>query len=144
MRKATTMLEQIHQHILAEQQQSSRTDTIFIVTAVVFNFIVLGVNSIVAQAATHSASGGADAVIVVFVLLNIVVNLFALFALHTGKQTRTRLLLGLVEMYRDHNVAKYYDPALLGNYSRRYLLFSGVILALALAAIAIPIIVRVM
>ena len=135
------MLDRVHQHILEELRQSSRTDTIFIITAVVFNFVVLGVNSAVADAG-KDGNAAADIVLAVLTLLDLLVNLFALVALNSGRRTRATLLGGLVEMYRDNDVAKYYDPALLGNYGRRYLLFSGVLLALALAATAIPVVVR--
>ena len=135
------MLDRVHQHILEELRQSSRTDTIFIVTAVIFDFVVLGANSLVADHG-KDGSAAADVVLVALVLLDVLVNLFALIALNTGGRTRATLLEGLVEMYRDHDVDRYYDPALLGNYGRRYMLFSGVLLALALAATAIPCIVR--
>ena len=42
------MLNQVHEHIVSELQQNARTDTIFVVTAIVFNLIVLGINSAVA------------------------------------------------------------------------------------------------
>ena len=48
------MLEKIHDHIVSELGQSSRTDTIFVVTTIVFNLIVLGINSGVAGAASDN------------------------------------------------------------------------------------------
>ena len=39
------MLNQAHEHIVRELGESSRTDTIFVLTAIVFNLIVLAVNS---------------------------------------------------------------------------------------------------
>ena len=39
------MLSQVHEHIVRELGESSRTDTIFVLTAIVFNLIVLAVNS---------------------------------------------------------------------------------------------------
>jgi hypothetical protein len=45
-------------------------------------------------------------------------------------------------MYEDHEIAQYYDPSLLSNYGRRYMLFAGVILTLALTAILVPLIIR--
>ncbi len=36
------MLTEVHDHIINELGQSSRTDTIFVVTAIIFNLIVLG------------------------------------------------------------------------------------------------------
>jgi hypothetical protein len=42
------MLENVHDHLSSELQQNTRTDTIFVVTAILFNLIVLAVNSAVA------------------------------------------------------------------------------------------------
>ena len=39
------MLERLHEHVVNELGQSSRTDTIFVVVAVIFNLIALGINS---------------------------------------------------------------------------------------------------
>ena len=51
------MLKQVHEHITSELQQNARTDTIFVVTAIVFNLIVMGVNSGVAgEAASANAN----------------------------------------------------------------------------------------
>ena len=52
------------------------------------------------------------------------------------------LLGGLVAMYRDNGVDKYYDPSLMSNYGIRYLLFTGVIATLAITAIIVPFIIR--
>jgi hypothetical protein len=46
-------------------------------------------------------------------------------------------------MYRDNEVAQYYDPSLLTNYARRYWLFTAVIVCLGLTAIVVPLIIRV-
>ena len=46
-------------------------------------------------------------------------------------------------MYRDNDVDKYYDTSLLANYGKRYSLFLGVILCLAVTAIVVPIILRI-
>jgi hypothetical protein len=47
------MLDKIHDHIVSELGHSSRTDTIFVVTAIVFNLVVLGINSGVSAAAAE-------------------------------------------------------------------------------------------
>jgi hypothetical protein len=44
------MLEHIHNHIVTELQQSAKTDTVFVVTAILFNLIVLSINWGVASA----------------------------------------------------------------------------------------------
>ena len=137
------MLNQVHDHIVSELNQSSRTDTIFVVTAIVFNLIVLGINSGVADAASgRSGDAVDDIVLIVFIIMTLMMNAIAISALNLGKRTRQMLLDGLVSMYRDNEVEKYYDPALMSNYNARYLLFSGVIGTLALTAIAVPLIIR--
>ncbi len=47
-------------------------------------------------------------------------------------------------MYRDNDVDKYYDSSLLTNYDRRYLLFTGIILCLAITAIVVPLVIRIL
>ena len=66
----------------------------------------------------------------------------AVGALILGRRTRRMLLAGLVAMYTDHDVDKYYDPSLLSNYGMRYALFTGIIVTLAVTAIIIPAIIR--
>jgi hypothetical protein len=45
-------------------------------------------------------------------------------------------------MYSDHEVDKYYDTDLLGNYNKRYTLFTIVIGSLAATAVIVPLIIR--
>ena len=137
------MIDKVHQHIVNELQQSSRTDTIFVITAILFNFVVLGINSAVAgSAASNNANTSDDIVLIVIIVMAIIVNSIAITALYTGKNTRNKLLQGLLSMYRDNKVDKYYDPSLLSNYGKRYFLLTGVILCLAVISILIPLIVR--
>jgi hypothetical protein len=137
------MLKQVHDHIIGELNQGARTDTIFVVTAVLFNLIVLGVNSAIAsEASSEGANAANDLILGVFILMSLIVNGISITALFFGRQTRAKLLNGLLAMYRDNEVDRYYDMSLLGNYGKRYLLFMGVILALAATSLAVPLIVR--
>ena len=137
------MLEQVHDHIVSELGQSSRTDTIFVVTAVLFNLIVLGINSGVAiSAAEEGASTSNDLILAVFIVMTLLLNIISVAALILGRRTRGLLLSGLVTMYSDNDVDKYYDPSLLSSYGTRYILFTGVIATLALTAIVVPLIIR--
>lgn len=137
------MLAKVHDHIVDELGQSSRTDTIFVITTVVFNLIVLGINTAVSAAALDGDNAFvADLVLAVFVAVTLLMNGIAVVALYFGRRNRSLLLEGLVSMYEDHEIAKYYDPALLSNYGIRYLLFIGVIMTLALTAILVPLIIR--
>ena len=137
------MLGQVHDHIVSELGHSSRTDTIFVVTAVVFNLVVLGINSGVSLAATErNAAASNDVILAVFIVMTLLLNMVAVAALVFGMRTRRTLLNGLVAMYRDNQVDKYYDPSLLSNYAVRYLLFAGINVTLALTAIIVPLIIR--
>ena len=138
------MLSQVHEHIVRELNESSRTDTIFVLTAIVFNLIVLAINSGVATAATddEDARTTLDIILVVFIVMTVILNIVAVIALTLGRRTRGTLLKGLVAMYRDNEVEKYYDPALMSNYGVRYLLFGGAIATLAVTAIVVPLIIR--
>ncbi len=140
------MLEQVHQHITAELQQGARTDTVFVITAILFNLLTLGINSAVAGSAADpyrdQTSIAGDLVLGVLIVLVLLVNGIAIAGLLTGRETRAKLLAGLLAMYRDHGVEQYYDATLLTNYNRRYLLFTGVILCLALTALIVPLIIR--
>ena len=137
------MLGQVHDHIVSELSESSRTDTIFVLTAIVFNLIVLAVNfGVAAEAATEEGAVAYDIILVVFIAMTILLNFVALTALVLGRRTRRMLLVGLVAMYRDNDVDKYYEPTIMSNYGVRYLLFAGVIATLAVTAIIVPLIMR--
>ncbi len=133
------MIERVHEHIVTELQQNTRTDTIFVLTAIVLNLVALGINSIVA-----ATNGDAATTIVMFafVALVVVVNFVAEVGLLRGKQTREKLLNGLLKMYKDQGAEGYYDPSLLSTYNTRYNLFMLVVLFTGLVAIIVPFIVR--
>ena len=76
--------------------------------------------------------------------MGLLVNGIAITALYFGRETRDRLLKGLLAMYRDNDVDQYYAPSLLTNYDRRYLLFAGVIICLAITGILVPLIIRIL
>ena len=137
------MIDKVHQHIVNELQQSSRTDTIFVITAVLFNLIVLAINSAVASSATSEKPNSSDDfVLVIFILGSIIVNSVAIAALYTGKNTRSKLHQGLLSMYKDNDVDKYYDASLLSNYGKRYFLFTAVITCLVIISIIVPLFIR--
>ena len=129
------MIERVHEHLITELQQNTRTDTIFVLTAIVLNLLALGVNSVIA-----ATNGGANTTIVMFtfVALLLVVNFVAEVGLIRGRQTRVKLLEGLLKMYKDQGVEGYYDPSLLTNYKTRYNLFMLVVLFTGLVALIVP------
>lgn len=136
------MLERLHEHITAELQVNTRTDTIFVVTAVIFNFAMLGINSGVAAGAREGQGGATVTVVLAITLVvSLLVNGIAIVGLQFGRSTREKLLRGLLKMYDDAGVSQYYDASLLTSYSRRYLLFTIIVSTLGLVAIAIPLVI---
>jgi hypothetical protein len=132
------MIERVHQHIIEELQQNTRTDTIFIITSIFLNLLTLAVNSGIAQGKSASRT----IVMLIFVALTIVVNFVVIIGILKGKQTRSKLLSGLIKMYKDQGVDGYYDSSLLTNYNTRYNLFILVVVVLGLIAIVVPFIAK--
>ena len=139
------MIERVHEHIITELQTNTRTDIIFIITAIILNLITLGINSGIAAGARGGNNGGGGTLNILmftFIALLIVVNLVAEIGLIKGRQTRVKLLNGLLKMYKDQGVEGYYDLTLLGDYKTRYNLFMFAVLFTGLIALIIPFIIR--
>ncbi len=136
------MIERVHEHIITELGQNTRTDTIFVLTAIVLNLLALGVNSGIAAS---SSRGGVETTTMIimftFVALVLVVNFVVEVGLIRGRQMRGKLLNGLLKMYKDQGVEGYYDSSLLSNYNTRYNLFMLVVLFTGLIALIVPFIV---
>ncbi len=136
------MLEQLHDHICDELRVNTRTDTIFVVTAVIFNFVMLGISSGVATEASEEFAEVTPLIILIITLImSVLVNGVSVVGLLTGRTTRCKLTDGLIKMYDDADVSKYYDEALLVNYMRRYVLFITIIGLLGLTSILIPLVI---
>ncbi len=134
------MLAHVHTHITRELEQNTKTDTIFILTSILLNLITLSVNSgLVEKSRTENST---LAVMFVFVSLIVLVNIVVIIGLLKGRQTRMKLTNGLLKMYRDQDVAKYYDESLLGNYNVRYNLFIMVVVCTGVIATIVPFILR--
>jgi len=131
------MIERVHEHIIAELRQNTVTDTIFVLTAILLNLIALGINSGIAGSDREATTW---IVFFTFVALIIVVNFVAEIGLIKGRQTRTKLLDGLLKMYKDQGVEGYYDASLLSNYRTRYNLFMLAVIFTGLVAIIVPLV----
>jgi len=132
------MIERVHEHIIAELQQNSRADTIFILIAILLNLITLGINSGVASGREKDATSWV--IFFTFLALLIVVNFVVEIGLIKGKQTRIKLLNGLLKMYKDQGVDGYYDASLLSNYNLRYNLFIIAVVFTGVIAMVVPLI----
>jgi uncharacterized membrane protein len=134
------MIERVHEHMIKELDQNTRTDTIFVTVAIILNLLILGVNAALASDSRKNKS--LLFVMFIFVAFAVVVNLVVISGMLRGKQTRVKLLNGLIKMYKDQGVEGYYDPSLLGNYSTRYNLFIFTVVFLGIISIVIPFVVR--
>ncbi len=67
------MLEQVHKHIISELQQNTRTDIIFIITAIFLNLLALGINAATAERSQEDTS----LLIVMFIVLILEIVLIA-------------------------------------------------------------------
>jgi hypothetical protein len=133
------MIERVHEHIINELNSNARTDIVFVLTAIILNLITLAINSGVAAGGDGNTT---TIVMLTFVFLLIVVNLVVEMGLIRGKQTRTKLLNGLLKMYKDQGVEGYYDSSLLSDYTTRYNLFMLAVLSTGLVALIIPFTIR--
>ena len=134
------MIEHVHKHITSELNQNTRTDTIFILTSILLNLITLAINSGMAEQSRTDNS--MLVVMFIFVALIVVVNIVVIFGLLKGRQTRGKLTEGLLKMYRDQGVDKYYDETLVSNYNVRYNLFILVVITTGVIAVLVPFIMR--
>ena len=127
------MIKQLHEHILDELRTNIKTDTIFVITAIVFNLITLGINSAIASEKEEPVL-----IMFIFVSLIIVINIVSEIGLNKGRQAQTKLINGLLKIYKDNNIDQYYDPSLLKTYRTRYNLFILIVLFTGIVAIIVP------
>jgi len=130
------MIERVHEHIVSELQQNARTDTVFILTAILLNLLSLGVNSAVAS--NSDENGTTTIIFIAFICLVIVVNFVVIKGLLKAKQMRAKLISGLLKMYKDQGVDGYYDASLLTSYTNRYNLFILAVVFTGLIAVVVP------
>lgn len=135
------MLQEVHGHIVSELHQNAKTDTVLVVTAVVFNLVVLAINCSLAAVAAAASALQANLIFGLLIIATVLINTFASRALLTGRAARLKLISGLVAIYKDNDVDKYYDASLLVLYGKRYKFFFGVIFSLATVAIVVPLLV---
>ena len=127
------MLDKVHAHILDELKINARTDTIFILSAIIINFITLAINSSISDSSKNNIL-----TMFCFVILTVVVCVVSEIGLIRGRQASAKLISGLMEMYKDNGVDRYYNPTLLKHYRLRYNSFVIVILVTGIIAIVIP------
>ena len=127
------MLEKLHDHITSELKTNSTVDTVFILTAILLNLVVLAINS-----GISSGSSTNYGIMLIFVVLVVIINLTVEIGLIRGRNTKLKLIHGLLKMYKDKQIDRYYDESLLTYYKVRYNLFMVTVLATGLVAVIVP------
>jgi len=127
------MLDKVHAHMLDELRINARTDTIFIISAMVINFTTLAINSAISDSTKSNIL-----IMFCFVVLTVVVCVVSEIGLIRGRQASAKLINGLIEMYKDNGVDKYYNPTLLKFYKLRYNSFIIIILITGLISVIVP------
>jgi len=138
------MIKEIHEHITNELQQNARTDTVFVLSSVVLNLVILAINWGVASPDDGGHRSYDDIILSLLIAAVLIINFIIAKALLAGRDMRLKLLSGLVRMYKDNGVDKYYDTSLLSSYSMRYKFFLAVIIILGVITIAAPLLVRIL
>lgn len=132
------MVKKVHDHIVEELKANTKTDTVFVLSAITLNLVMLAINTSIAD---FGAEGTNIILMVLFVGMILVVSFVAEVGLIKGRQTREKLLSGLIRMYKDNKVDGYYDHSLLHAYKIRYTLFMVTVLTTGILAIVVPFIV---
>jgi len=98
--------------------------------------MILAINSFIA------GDGGA-VYITIFLAFTAVVNYVSSSALRANSNTRLKLLRGLLDLYKDTGVDKYYDASVLKNYGERHWYFQAIVASVAGVAVVVPILISI-
>ena len=90
------------------------------------------------MASTSDRDATAWVVFFTFICLVIVISFVSEIGLLKGRETRLKLIGGLLKMYKDQGVEGYYDSSLLSNYATRYNLFLFAVVFTGIIAIVVP------
>ncbi len=149
------MKDRLHGEISTELEQTTKTDKTTVVVAIVLNIIFLLANMAFASGAWSTnydyRNDGSFATSTEFnfslfaaflILLGVTIafNFFVVRALSKGVERRVKLTEGLVKMYQEEGLDKYYDPAIIQGYQSRYGLYKNIVLIMGILAVAIPLV----
>ena len=158
------MQDRLHQDLVSELNQTTRTDTVTAIVAVVLNLIFLLVNSLIAGGVwtedysypnvikgdpmfvpepTITSEFHLSMMLIFMIVMAaiIAINVFVIRALIAGKERRIKLSEKLEKMYEDEDLGKYYDASIIKGYDTRYGLYTKIVGTLGLLATLIPIVV---
>jgi hypothetical protein len=147
------MKDRLHGEISAELEQTTKTDKTTIIVAIVLNFIFLFANMGFASgvwslnydyqnpnSVTTSTELNLNLLAAFLILIGVTItfNIFVIQALGKGVERRVKLTEGLVKMYQEEGLDKYYDPSIIQGYRARYSLYKNIVIILGFLAVTIP------
>jgi hypothetical protein len=130
------MLKEMHEHLLKELAQNKQINTIFLILGIVFNLMMLAINSAAQSSKDYSF-------IIIFFLLGIIVSAITVIVLVKNTETRNKIVNGLYAMYEDNNVSKYFDRTMIKNDNFNNRLEIIVIIVTCVTSIVIPVLLKV-
>jgi acid phosphatase family membrane protein YuiD len=77
-------------------------------------------------------------IMALFALLMLAYSAIAIVGIRRGSGIRSKIISGLMQMYRDREVDRYYDQSLADSYSQRYRLLIMAIAATGAVSLAVP------
>jgi hypothetical protein len=149
------MKDRLHGEISTELDQTTKTDKTTVVVAIILDLVFLLANMAFASGVWSTNYDYRDPMIVVtstkfnpsmfgafliLIVVTIAFNVLVVRALAKGVDRRARLTEGLVKMYQEEGLDKYYDPTIIEGYKSRYSLYKNIVIILGFVALAIPLV----
>ncbi len=131
------MIEQVHKHLISEMELASRGTTTFVICSVLFNVLVLAINSAVAA----GKSGASGIAFFIFIVGSLIMTVSALRAISSGNKSCSSYHEALMNIYKDQNVSKYWPSSLNVTNQKRSTLFTIVVFTIGIIAIVIPLLI---
>ena len=130
------MIEAIHKQLMSELDRAGRADTVFVVSGVLFNILVLFVNWL--QAISLAEGQGNLMIYLLFTAGSLLITCTALLALINSRRICNSVHSALQQIYVDQNVSQYLPPGLAVLGDKRFILSFLVVSGTGLLAVIIP------
>ncbi|APV44952.1 hypothetical protein Dform_01631 [Dehalogenimonas formicexedens] len=149
------MKDRLHGEISSELDQTTKTDKTTVIVAIVLNIVFMLANMAFASGAftnrydyrpdgsyttSPETNVGLLAAFVILLVVTIVFNILVIQALSKGVERRAKLTQGLVKLYQEEGLDKYYDSTIVEGYQARYGLYRNIVMIVGLLAVAIPVV----
>jgi len=132
------MIEKIHDNLVSELDRSTRSDIVFIISAVLFNILVMFVNWSLSSSLNHER--GSILIFIIFLFGTLVVTGTALIALVNSKNICIRTHEALEKIYVTSNVSEFLPDGMVSFGKKRFILSFIVVAGTGLISVFVPII----